>query len=187
MAGPEPETPVEAEAQVGTAAQAGSEPPAASAAGPGPEVPEAAPRARAGAAARARSAWRGWRGRRPFWGGVLVLFGGSEILFTVRAPLPVVLHIGIQGLAGYLVPAVMVLCGLLILFNPAQRLFYSILAVLASLGSWLTSNLGGFLLGMLFGVIGSCLAFGWLPDQPPRRRWLRRDRTGRKAADPAGV
>lgn len=180
MAGPEPETPAEAEAQVEPEAQAGAEP----LAGSGVQVE---PKARAGAVARARRAWRGWRGRRPFWGGVLVLFGGAEILFTLRAPLPIVLHIGIQGLAGYLVPAVMVLCGLLILFNPAQRLFYSILAVLASLGSWLTSNLGGFLLGMLFGVIGSCLAFGWLPDQPPRRRWLRRDRTGRKAADPAGV
>lgn len=176
MAGPEPGTPAEApaEAQVEPEAQAGAE-------------VQVEPKARAGAVARARRAWRGWRGRRPFWGGVLVLFGGAEILFTLRAPLPVVLHIGIQGLAGYLVPAVMVLCGLLILFNPAQRLFYSILAVLASLGSWLTSNLGGFLLGMLFGVIGSCLAFGWLPDQPPRRRWLRRDRTGRKAADLAGV
>lgn len=180
MAGPEPETPAEAEAQVEPEAQAGAESLA------GSEV-QVEPKARAGAVARARRAWRGWRGRRPFWGGVLVLFGGAEILFTLRAPLPIVLHIGIQGLAGYLVPAVMVLCGLLILFNPAQRLFYSILAVLASLGSWLTSNLGGFLLGMLFGVVGSCLAFGWLPDQPPRRRWLRRDRTGRKAADPAGV
>ncbi|MEK2493226.1 DUF6114 domain-containing protein [Kitasatospora purpeofusca] len=176
MAGPEPEMPAEAEAQADAQADAQA----------GSEV-QVEPKARAGAVARARRAWRGWRGRRPFWGGVLVLFGGAEILFTLRAPLPVVLHIGIQGLAGYLVPAVMVLCGLLILFNPAQRLFYSILAVLASLGSWLTSNLGGFLLGMLFGVIGSCLAFGWLPDQPPRRRWLRRDRTGRKAADPAGV
>ncbi|MER6362287.1 DUF6114 domain-containing protein [Kitasatospora sp. NPDC001527] len=145
--------------------------------------------ARAGAltAARARPAWRGWRGRRPFWGGVLVLFGGAEILFTLRAPLPVVLHIGLQGLSGYLVPTVMVVCGLLILFNPAQRLFYSIVAVLASLGSWLTSNLGGFLIGMLFGVIGSCLTFGWIPDQPPRRRLLRRGQARRKAAGPAGV
>ncbi|MFF2949971.1 DUF6114 domain-containing protein [Kitasatospora sp. NPDC057965] len=138
-------------------------------------------------AARTRPAWRGWRGRRPFWGGVLILFGGAEILFTLRAPLPVVLHIGLQGLSGYLVPTVMVLCGLLVLFNPAQRLFYSVLAVLASLGSWLTSNLGGFLIGMLCGVIGSCLTFGWLPDQPPRRRLLRRGQSGRKAADPAGV
>ncbi|MFF2044417.1 DUF6114 domain-containing protein [Kitasatospora sp. NPDC058170] len=128
--------------------------------------------------------WRGWRGRRPFWGGLLVLLGGVEILFTVRAPLPVVLHIGMQGLAGYLVPAVMAICGVLILFNPAQRLFYSILAVLGSLGSWVTSNLGGFLVGMLLGVLGSCLTFGWLPDQPPRRRWLR-GRAARNKAGPA--
>ncbi|MFE2109522.1 DUF6114 domain-containing protein [Kitasatospora sp. NPDC059463] len=147
-------------------------------------APDAEPRA---AAARSRPSWRGWRGRRPFWGGVLVLSGGAEILFTLRAPLPVVLHIGLQGLSGYLVPTVMVVCGLLVLFNPAQRLFYSVVAVLASLGSWLTSNLGGFLIGMLLGVIGSCLTFGWVPDQPPRRRLLRRGRARRKAAGPAGA
>ncbi|MFJ6138430.1 DUF6114 domain-containing protein [Kitasatospora sp. NPDC092286] len=133
-----------------------------------------------------RTGWRGWRGRRPFWGGLLVLLGGAEILFTLRAPLPVVLHIGMQGLTGYLVPALMVVCGALILFNPAQRLFYSVLAVLSSLASWMTSNLGGFLLGMLIGVVGSCLAFGWLPDQPPRRRRLRRAARG-KTAGPAEV
>ncbi|WP_035850736.1 DUF6114 domain-containing protein [Kitasatospora azatica] len=111
-----------------------------------------------------------WRGARPFWGGTLVTLAGAEILFTEKAPLPVVLHIGMQGLAGYLVPAVLVLCGLLLLFSPAQRLFYSILAVLLTLASWLTSNLGGFLFGLLLGLVGSCLSFGWLPDQPARRR-----------------
>ncbi|MGW4894071.1 DUF6114 domain-containing protein [Kitasatospora sp. NPDC004240] len=126
----------------------------------------------------------GWRARRPFWGGVLVLLGGAEILFTLRAPLPVVLHIGMQGLAGYLVPVVLVLCGVLILVNPAQRLFYSILAVLLSLASWLTSNLGGFLIGMLLGLVGGCLTFGWLPDQPPRRR-LRQLVGARRSAVPA--
>ncbi|MFJ9949733.1 DUF6114 domain-containing protein [Kitasatospora sp. NPDC091207] len=109
---------------------------------------------------------------------MLVLLGGAEILFTLKAPLPVILHIGMQGLAGYLVPVVMVICGVLILFNPAQRLFYSVLGVLASLASWLTSNLGGFLIGMMLGVVGACLAFGWLPDQPPRRRRARRAARG---------
>ncbi|MFJ8623045.1 DUF6114 domain-containing protein [Kitasatospora sp. NPDC093550] len=120
---------------------------------------------------------------------MLVLLGGAEILFTLRAPLPVVLHIGMQGLAGYLVPAVMVLCGLLILFNPAQRLFYSILAVLASLATWVTSNLGGFLIGMTLGVVGSCLTFGWLPDQPLRRGRQRRldRREERRAAKTASA
>ena len=74
-----------------------------------------------------------------------------------------------QGLAGYLLPSLMIVCGLLILFNPAQRLFYSILGILLSLGTWLTSNLGGFFVGLAAGSRGQrCLAFGWLPDQEPR-------------------
>ncbi|MFI6112271.1 DUF6114 domain-containing protein [Kitasatospora sp. NPDC051164] len=164
----------------GTAATAAAEPAAATAADAEPTAGEPATRP---------VKRRDWRGRRPFWGGLLVLLGGAEILFTLRAPLPVVLHIGMQGLAGYLVPAVMVLCGLLILFNPAQRLFYSILAVLASLASWVTSNLGGFLIGMLLGVVGSCLTFGWLPDQPLRRGRQRRldRREERQAAKTASV
>ncbi|WP_406208555.1 DUF6114 domain-containing protein [Kitasatospora sp. NBC_01560] len=152
---------------------------------PGADGP-AADGTAAATAAPAAPGWRGWRGRRPFWGGLLVLLGGAEILFTLRAPLPVVLHIGMQGLAGYLVPAVMVICGVLILFNPAQRLFYSVLAVLAALASWLTSNLGGFLFGMILGVLGACLTFGWLPDQPLRRRRLRRAARG-EAPGPAGA
>ncbi|MFJ8332603.1 DUF6114 domain-containing protein [Streptomyces sp. NPDC094437] len=115
-----------------------------------------------------RSAFRHWRAARPFWGGLLLALGGAEILLTEKASLKVVMHIGMQGLAGYLLPAVMVLCGVLTLVSPGQRLFYSILGVLATLGTWLTSNLGGFFVGLLLGLVGSCLAFGWLPDQEPR-------------------
>jgi hypothetical protein len=122
-----------------------------------------------------RARFRQWRAHRPFWGGLLLTLAGAEILLTEKASLKVVLHIGMQGLAGYLLPAVMLLCGLLILFNPAQRLFYSLLGILLSLGTWLTSNLGGFFVGLLLGAVGSCLAFGWLPDQKPRRRLLRRE------------
>ncbi|MPY48655.1 DUF6114 domain-containing protein [Streptomyces acidicola] len=119
-----------------------------------------------------------WRGQRPFVGGLLLALGGAEILVTMKAPLPVILHIGMQGLAGYLIPGVMIVCGLLIMFNPAQRLFYSIIGVLLSVGTWLTSNIGGFLIGLVLGVTGSVLAFGWLPDQEPRkkRHQLRRHR-----------
>ncbi|NUS29447.1 MAG: hypothetical protein HOV92_35250, partial [Streptomyces sp.] len=85
---------------------------------------------------------------------------------------------------GYLLPGLMVVLGLLILFNPTQRLFYSITGVLLALGTWLTSNLGGFFIGLLLGVVGSCLAFGWLPDQEPRisRRKRRRAARAAKAA-----
>jgi hypothetical protein len=122
-----------------------------------------------------RAAFRQWRAHRPFWGGLLLALGGAEILLTEKASLKVVLHIGMQGLAGYLLPTVMLLCGLLILFSPAQRLFYSLLGILLSLGTWLTSNLGGFFVGLLLGAVGSCLTFGWLPDQKPRKRLPRRE------------
>ncbi len=44
---------------------------------------------------------------------MLLTLGGAEILLTEKASLKVVLHIGMQGLADYLLPALMVLCGLL--------------------------------------------------------------------------
>lgn len=127
-----------------------------------------------------RSAFRRWRADRPFWGGLSLTLGGVWILLTMKASLKVVLHVGMQGLAGYLLPGLMVLLGLLVLFNPAQRLFYSITGVLVSLGTWPTSNLGGFFVGLLLGVAGSSLAFGWLPDQEPRRS--RRQRRKEAAA-----
>ncbi|MGV9252428.1 DUF6114 domain-containing protein [Streptomyces sp. NPDC003697] len=129
-----------------------------------------------------RSTFRRWRAHRPFWGGLLLTLGGAEILLTEKASLKVILHIGMQGLAGYLLPTLMVLCGLLILFSPAQRLFYSLTGVLLSLGSWVTSNLGGFFVGLLLGVTGSCLTFGWLPDQEPRRGRRRRRAEVRRPA-----
>jgi hypothetical protein len=124
-----------------------------------------------------RARWRAWRGRRPFWGGFLVTLGGTEILFTEKAALPVILHIGMQGLAGYLIPLLLIVVGLLIIFNPAQRLFYAVVGVLLTLGTWITSNLGGFVVGLLLGVIGSCITFGWVPDQEPRRRVLRKSQS----------
>ncbi|MFI8521781.1 DUF6114 domain-containing protein [Streptomyces sp. NPDC085481] len=130
-------------------------------------------------AARRRHPWRAfrrWRHRRPFGAGVAVALGGAEILVTQRASMSVVLTAGADSLVGYVLPIIMVVCGLLIVVNPRQRLFYSVIGVLASLASWVTSNLGGFFIGMLLGVIGSSLAFGWLPDRPRRRRWLRRGR-----------
>ncbi|MGI5136120.1 MULTISPECIES: DUF6114 domain-containing protein [unclassified Streptomyces] len=136
-------------------------------------------------AGRARAAFRRRRADRPFWGGLLLTLGGAEILLTEKASLKVITHIGVQGLAGYLLPTVMLLCGLLLLFSPAQRVFYSVLGVLVSLGGWITSNLGGFLIGLLLGVTGSCLAFGWLPDQEPRRGVLRRRRDRSPTADTA--
>ena len=116
-------------------------------------------------APKAPSRWRRWRTARPFWGGLLVILSGIEILLAVKAPLPVVLHVGMQGLVGYLVPLLLLLCGILLLVNPTQRLFYSTVAAVLTLASWATSNLGGFVFGMLLGLVGSALAFAWTSDK----------------------
>ena len=118
-----------------------------------------------------QDAFTRWVYARPFFGGLWLTLGGAWTLLTMKASVKVVLHVGMQGVAGYLLPTLMVLLGLLILFSPAQRLFYSITGVLISMGTWVTSNLGGFMVGLLLGVVGSVLTFGWLPDQEP---WVRR-------------
>jgi len=112
---------------------------------------------------KAPSKWRRWRRSRPFWGGLLVTLSGLEILQAVKAPLPVVLHVGMQGLASYLVPIIILLCGVLLLANPTQRVFYSIMAAVMALASWATSNLGGFFVGLLLALVGSAMAFAWAP------------------------
>ncbi|MDX3451060.1 DUF6114 domain-containing protein [Streptomyces sp. ME02-8801-2C] len=129
-------------------------------------------------------AFRNWRAHRPFVGGLLLTLGGVEILITMKVSLKIVVHLGMQGLAGFMLPALMVVCGLLILFNPAQRLFYSIVGIMLTLGTWVTSNLGGFFVGLALGAVGSCMAFGWLPNQDPRvsRRQRRKNEQQGKAA-----
>jgi len=135
---------------------------------------------------RARLAFRGWRRGRPFWGGLIVALGATEILITYQAPFGILVHFGLYGLAGYLVPILLALLGVLIIFDPAHRTFYSVLSVLAALGTWLTSNLGGFFIGMLLGVVGGSLAFGWQYGERPERAQRgrrRRPRVRTRAAE----
>jgi hypothetical protein len=131
-----------------------------------------------GSVGRAWRTFRRWRRSRPFWGALIALLGGAEIALSERLPLAIVVHLGAQGIAGLLVPIVLMLCAVLLWFNPAQRLFYSILAVLCALGSFITSNLGGFVLGGLLGIVGGSLAFAWAPDNGRHRDEEREDETG---------
>jgi hypothetical protein len=44
---------------------------------------------------------------------------------------------------------------------------YSIIAMLLSAASWIASNLGGFILGMILSLVGCALAFAWTPLPGP--------------------
>jgi Family of unknown function (DUF6114) len=127
----------------------------------------AANRSRADRWRRGSDVWRQWRHARPFWGAVFVIAGGTEILLSEAAPIPLVVHIGLQGLAGYVIPVILLITGLLLLFHPVQRTFYSVIAIILALACWITSNLGGFLFGMVAVVVGGSLAFAWRPPHQP--------------------
>lgn len=125
---------------------------------------------------RAWRRYRAWRRSRPFWAGLWLIIAGAELLLI---PLPihsmgVILHIGIGGISGILIGAILIAIGLLLWFHPVQRMFYSIVAVLLAVAALVASNLGGFLLGTILGIIGASLGFAWMPGRPERRRGRRR-------------
>jgi hypothetical protein len=96
------------------------------------------------------------------------------MLVSERAPFQVVTHIGVTGLAGYLIPTFIMLCGVMIWFVPIAWIYYSVLSILLALASWITSNLGGYFIGILIDIVGGALAFAWMTDADyARSRWIR--------------
>ncbi|MFC4530058.1 DUF6114 domain-containing protein [Sphaerisporangium dianthi] len=107
---------------------------------------------------------KAWRRSRPFWGGLLTLMAGTELLsipFSLDA-LPLIIHSVEAGLA-YLLAITMIVLGLLILFQPAQRVFLGVVAILMSIASVVYANVGGFLLGLIMGLLGGALTAAWTP------------------------
>ena len=75
------------------------------------------------------------------------------------------------GPPGVLLGVLLIACGLLLWLNPAHSTFYAIAAVVLAVLSFIASNFGGFFIGMLLGIIGGSMGFGWTPsaDRPARR------------------
>ncbi len=136
------------------------------------------------------SRFRAWRRSRPFWGGLLLVLAGLELLaipllsVVAHGSVKVVIYIGIGGVFGVLIGGLLVACGLLIWFHPVQRVFYAIAGVLLAVASFVATNLGGFFLGMLLGVTGASLSFGWTPG-PGQPAGQHRPR-GTRAKAPSG-
>ncbi|MEU4336553.1 DUF6114 domain-containing protein, partial [Micromonospora lupini] len=117
--------------------------------------------------AQAWRRFRRWRRSRPFWGGLLTALAGVEMFASTRMTLNgLSFHSGATGLLSLLIPVILVTCGVLLWFTPAQRLFYSIVAAVTAVYALIGLNLGGFFVGLLLGIVGSALAFAWTPTRP---------------------
>jgi Family of unknown function (DUF6114) len=105
-----------------------------------------------------------------------LLLAGLEMLLIpisgvlVKGQIKLVLYVGIGGVFGILIGALLIACGLALWFSPAHKTFYGIAGVLLAVLSFIGTNLGGFFIGMLLGIIGGSLAFAWtpVPAEPAR-------------------
>ncbi|WP_051830517.1 DUF6114 domain-containing protein [Streptomyces violens] len=117
--------------------------------------------------ARPRSAWSRWRKGRPFWGGLATVLAGVEICVIPLAPLKIMLQQGIAGIPSVLLGLVMIVLGLTAWCAPQYRGLAGVLTVLLAAAALVMSNLGGFLIGTVLGILGGALMFAWQPLPPP--------------------
>jgi hypothetical protein len=111
--------------------------------------------------------FRAWRRSRPFWGGVVAILAGVPILYFPYAHLSlggVSLAMATTAGAGSLVIGVLLMVlGVAAWFQPLSRVFCGIAVIILSLISIPVSNLGGFMVGLILGLIGGSLLCAWTP------------------------
>ncbi|MCX5383629.1 DUF6114 domain-containing protein [Streptomyces sp. NBC_00083] len=113
----------------------------------------------------ARRALRGWRRTRPFWAGLLLVLGGTELLVVPLSPLTILVSLGLGGIAAIGIGLALVVAGLFLWVLPHTRHYVSLNALILSVLSFAATNLGGFLVGMALGIAGSAMGFGWTPKE----------------------
>jgi uncharacterized protein DUF6114 len=135
--------------------------------------PDDQPSRRSSGLLRAWQAFRDWRRGRPFWAGLFVALSGLIILAPPYANLKLGdLVISIKTLGGVsalLIGVLLEIAAGALWFRPAFRFPSGVLAVLLSLIALVTTNLGGFLLGTILGLLGGALAVSWT-DNPRRKK-----------------
>lgn len=125
----------------------------------------------------ARSPFGRWARRRPFVGGVLMVVGGAIVMVFPFLPVKNYVTAGVAvgwydpdvglrmvhpplGLAGGLA---LVVCGALTLRRAGTHHLVGVIGVIAGFVSFVLNHLGGFVVGMLLGIVGGALTYSWMP------------------------
>lgn len=131
--------------------------------------------------------FREFRWTRPFWAAVLVLIAAGEQAVLPVGPTDALIKAGSSVFLGLICAAVLALMALVMLFLPSQRVVAGLIAVVVSLSSFPLSNLGGFVIGMVLGILGGSMAVGWVPDKAlVRKRRMRKSLRRRSVEEVAG-
>ncbi|TRV78539.1 monovalent cation/H(+) antiporter subunit G [Streptomyces sp. 130] len=119
----------------------------------------------------ARRGFRTWRGDRPFWAGLFTMLGGVPIMYFPYANM----HLGNMTLAmsttagagSLIIGVLLVTLGLTMWFHSIVRVFAGVAAILLALISIPVANIGGFVIGFVFALLGGALSVSWAPGEPP--------------------
>lgn len=113
-----------------------------------------------------RKAWQAFsrfRKTRPFWGAIILAWGGWFVMKPALGSFVTMTSLGSGGAVVYILGGGMMAAALVSLFVPAQRHFPALMAAIFSVASLPMANLGGWLIGMVLGILGSGLVFAWTP------------------------
>ena len=113
-----------------------------------------------------RARFRRFRVTRPFWAGLWTLAGGAVIFVLPISPITSIIRAGLGAFGGVLLGIIIMAMGLFMWFSPGQRKFAGIASIVVGLVAYPVTNMGGFVVGMLYAIVGGCLALSWVPDKP---------------------
>ncbi|MEV4556542.1 DUF6114 domain-containing protein [Kitasatospora sp. NPDC049285] len=123
-----------------------------------------------GGMSRLRLRFRGWRRTRPFWGGLLAMFAGLPILYFPYAHLKLgnltVAMSTTAGAGSMIIGLLLIALGLTAWFQPLVRIFCGVATTILALISIPVSNLGGFGMGLIPGLLAGGLLVSWAPLKP---------------------
>lgn len=134
----------------------------------------------------ARRIFRRFRKTRPFWGALVLALGGYFVLKPVlNTNLQLLIHLGMGGAQVYILGIGMIACATVCMVAPLQRYFPAFMGMVFSVASLPLANLGGWVIGMFLGIVGSGMCFAWTPysdKQIARIEARARARAARKQA-----
>lgn len=143
------------------------------------EAPQRGLRHRLGAV---RAGLRTWRRTRPFWAGFWTMLGGAIVAYVPGTAIQFVFATTSIAI-GVTVGVVIGVCGLTLWVQPQLRFPLGVVILVLSLVSFVTSDFGGFFLGMFLSIIGGSLATAWVPG-PVVKRGRHRRRLFQRALQP---
>ena len=123
----------------------------------------------------ARAGFRTWRRTRPFWAGFWTMLGGAIIAYVPGTAIQFVFATTSIAI-GVTVGVVIGVCGLTLWVQPQLRFPLGVVILVLSLVSFVTSDFGGFFVGMFLSIIGGSLATAWVPGPVVKRGRHRRRR-----------